>query len=160
MMLETIDWKREKIGDYRALSAIVARIERSIQEDERIHSLLKEEDEILKKIDLLTKDRNLTIEEAKQEQAMIKMELLDHWDIDEKTYKCDMGSATMRTNKTLEVHDKKSLIDLLYRLECLDSGIRTLDMTYLKKLKDAYMIPDSMAYYDEKTSVVIKEAKE
>ena len=159
-MLETPDWKREKIGDYRALSAIVAQCQESILDDEKINALLEKKLQTQKDIDALCIDRHKTIAEARQEQQMIKMELLDHWDIDAKTFKCDMGSATLRTTKILEINDQKELLCLLFRLERLESAIRTLNTTYLKKLKDADMIPDVMAYYKSTTNVAITEAKE
>ena len=159
-MLETIDWKREKIGDYRALSAIVAGQKQSITEDNRIEKLKNVITSANEEIQKLSKDREATISEAIKEQRMIKMELLDHWDIDKKTYACDMGSATLRTTKTLEINDQNAILIWLFKLERLESAIRTLDTTYLRKLKDADMIPDSMAYYDSRTNVAIKEAKE
>lgn len=159
-MLETPDWKREKIGDYRALSAIVVRYQDSILEDVEIKTLLEKKRQIQKRIETLVIDRNKTIAEAKEEQQMIKMELQDHWDVDGKTYKCDMGSVSLRTKKTVHVSDQSALLIWLFKLERLESAIRTLDTTYLKKLKDADMIPDAMAVYDSKTTVVITEAQQ
>ena len=159
-MLETPDWKREKLGDYRALSAIVAQTRQSLAEDDRIEKLRTLIALANGDIHRLSKDQETTIAEAIEEQKMIKMELLDHWDIDGKTYKCDMGSATLRTIKTLEINDQHSLLIWLFKLERLESAIRTLDTVYLKKLKDADIIPDALAYYEETTNVAIAETKE
>jgi len=158
-MLETDDWKREKIGDYRALSAIVVDHENDLENDYEIQALRERQKDIAFTIERLSNDREMTIAEAKEEQQMIKMELLDHWDINEKTYKCDVGSATLRTKKTLEINDQNALLAWLFKLERLESAIRTLDTAYLKKLKDADMIPDAMAYYDTTTNVAITETK-
>ena len=157
-MLETDDWKREKIGDYRALSAIVAKYTQSIKEDSEIVAALAIADAQMTKAENLALDRHNTIAEAKEEQQMIKMELIDHWDIDEKTYKCDAGSATMRASKILRINDNSSLLALLFKIERLGKAIKLLDGAYLRKLKDADMIPDAMAVYDSKITVVITEA--
>lgn len=157
-MLETPDWMREKLGDYRALSAIIALTEQSLAEDDRITKLVSLIELAAGDIKKLRKDRESTILEAKEEQKMIKMEFQDHWDVDGKTYSCDMGKVSLRTKKTLEIADQTSLLIWLFKLERLEAAIRSLDTDYLKKLKDADLLPDAMAVYKSKTTVAITEA--
>jgi hypothetical protein len=159
-MLETDDWKREKIGDYRALSAIVAKYTLSIQNDVEIGAALAIADAMITKAEKLALDRKTTIAEAKEEQQMIKMELLDHWDTDGKSFKCDMGSATIRINKTLIIKSENELINHLERFDLLPQYIKSFDMSKLRKLKDAHIIGDDALYYKKNTIVAIKEAKE
>ena len=153
-------WKREKIGDYRALSAIVAQEKSALECDGEINKAKFERDRLDGEIRRLSAKYVNVVNDAINEQQMIKMELLDHWDIDGKSFKCDMGSATLRTTKTLEISDQSALLILLFKLERLESAIRTLDTSYLKKLKDADMIPDALAVYKHSTNVAISGEKE
>ena len=86
--------------------------------------------------------------------------LIDGWDIDDKTYECEAGSATIRTTKSLRITNKKGLIATLFDLGQLPECIRTWNLSYLRKLKDVNLIGDEIASYDEHQNVVIKEARD
>ncbi len=157
------DWKEERIGEYCTLSTAIAKLEQSIGEDTEIHTLLEKHVKILKRMTELAEPRNLKIEEAKRRQAVIKGHLMEHWDIEAKTFKCDVGTATVRTSKSLIVADNFGLIDRL--TELLGSGvrackcIRTFDLSVIRKYMDADLIDQHIAHYDEKRNVVISAVK-
>ena len=157
------DWKEERIGEYCTLSTDIAKLEQSIREDIEIHTLLEKHDEILKRITKIAETRNLDIEEAKRRQAVIKGHLLEHWDTEDKTFKCDVGTATVRTTKSLIVTDNFGLIDRL--TEILGSGvracecIRTFELSTIRKYMDADLFAEHIAHYDEKRNVIIRDMK-
>ena len=82
--------------------------------------------------------------------------LLSKWDIVDKTYECDVGTATVRTTKSLNIIDKKGLIQILGAIGKLPEAIRSWHLSYLRKLKDVDMIEDEIASYEEHQNVVIK----
>lgn len=103
--------------------------------------------------------------ELKRGQDEIKEELKTIWNSEEKTFKCAVGTATLRTTKSLVITDKANMIQ---RLSEILTGhfieacvyIKTFDLTRTRKLKDAGLIDDKIAHYEEKQNVVIKVAEE
>jgi ActR/RegA family two-component response regulator len=149
-------WKEVLINDYLALRLIVAKYEQSIQYDTRIMALVEEEDKILKEINEIAESRNHAIEEARRKQDGITMQLKEKWDIEDKTFECNGGIATIRTTKSLIIADKKRLVTVLLDIGKLPEAIRSWNLSYLRKLKDVDMIEDTIAHYDEHQNVVIK----
>lgn len=150
------DWKEEMIADCISLEARKVRLE-----DER------REDIGIKNVETLLKKAVGTISELEQPyndkigaiDARIKDlhdTLVTSWDITDKTYECEVGTATLRTTKALKIGDKKRLIQVLLNIDKLPEAIRSWNLSYLRKLKDVDMIEDTIACYDEHQNVVIK----
>lgn len=159
-----VDWKETAIENYCTLNTTIIKYTQSIQDDTRIRALREEEDKILKEINKITESRNHAIEEAKRKQDVITMELKEKWDIDGKTFKSDMGIATLRTTRSLEVDNKEMLISILQKIGKLTQCIKTWDLTYLRKLADVGMFKidvggANIVYYDERKNVIISGIK-
>ena len=149
------DWKEERIGEYCTLSTDIAKLEQSIREDIEIH---------VKRITEIAQTRNLDIEEAKRRQGVIKGHLVEHWDIEDKTFKCNAGSATLRTTRSLKIDNKEKLISILQQIGKLAQTITGWDLTYLRKLADAGLFDvdvggTNIMHYDEKKNVIIRDVK-
>ena len=149
------DWKEERIGEYCTLSMDIAKLEQSIREDIEIH---------VKRITEIAQTRNLDIEEAKRRQGVIKGHLVEHWDIEDKTFKCNAGSATLRTTRSLKIDNKEKLISILQQIGKLAQTITGWDLTYLRKLADAGLFDvdvggTNIMHYDEKKNVIIRDVK-
>lgn len=159
-----MSWKEEAIADYQALKGSITKLEQSIRDDPRIRELVEEEDKILKKINEITETRNHAIEEAKRKQDVVTVDLKKRWDIEDKTFECDAGSAMIRTTKSLIVTDKMALVDRLAEIlnnkqKAFDC-IRSFDLITIRKYMDVDLIAEYIAHYDEKQSVIIKGVKD
>jgi len=135
--------QRTAIQDLRAKDEQISMLETKKKEiDEDISALECGYIDSIDKVDtLIEEQRNL---------------LIDEWDILEKTYKCEAGTATVRTTKSLKIQDKKGLVQTLMGIGKLPEAIRSWNLSYLRKLKDVDMISDMVATYEEHQNVVIK----
>jgi hypothetical protein len=89
-------------------------------------------------------------------------ELLKNWDIEDKSFKCYEGSATIRTTRSLKIDNKEMLISILQHIGKLTQCIEGWDLTYLRKLADAGLFDaehNLVTHYDEKRNVIISAAK-
>ena len=154
------DWKEALIAD-----CVVLQKQKELLECERA------EDQDILNAEILLHKAMATIKELEQPyyekitQVTDNIEgihdkLIAEWDISDKTYECDTGTATVRTTKSLRISDKKQLIMTLLNIGKLPESIRTWNLSYLRKLKDVDMIDDQIASYDEHKNVVIKGAKD
>lgn len=153
------NWKSEKIADYCALSGLIQRYQDEITNDVKIQKLQKEQYRIIEEIEKLCNDRMQTIAEMKREQHMIKDELLEHWDSDNKTFKCDIGSATVRTTHTLTIKNRAGMLDTLMHIGKLSEAVQSFNIHYLKELKNVGMIPDQFAELEATHTIAITGVK-
>jgi len=155
--MTNLDWKEKLIADSIALQKERKTLERARAEDQEIKNVeltMKKVGDALSALEQPYSDKLLDIT---RDIEMIHVLFIRDWDISDKTYKCDLGSATVRTTKSLKIIDKKGLITVLLSIAKLPEAIRTWNLSYLRKLKDVDMIEDAIASYDEHQNVVIKE---
>jgi len=85
----------------------------------------------------------------------LKEALEERWDSQGKTFKCDTGTATIRTTRSLEIKNKVALIALLQKLDKLSDCIKGWDLLYLRKLADVGLIEPTIAEYKEQKNAII-----
>ena len=158
-----VDWKEEIINEYHALENR-KQITIEVMEKKVSISNLRSQIEDAKR-QLLEQEREYRedIRACEYEMAKIREDLMERWDIEGKSFKCDKGSATIRTTKSLIITDNGALIDRLTDI-LDDSGracdcIRTFDLSAIRKYMDVDLIACDIAHYDEKRNVVISAVK-
>jgi len=148
-------WKEKLIAEY-------ANVERNKQAThENVKTLaarIELEEEIVYKQDQLERLKQPyldTILECEQRQTGIKEELVKRWDIEDKTFKCDAGTATLRTTKSLVIRDKNKLIDFLSLNKKLTEYVKAFDTSKLRKIRETGLIGNDVIDWDEKKSMMI-----
>ena len=157
------NWKEVLINDYIAIGTTITEHEELLRGDEKLNTLKKQREKIADEIREHSRRLTDLIDEAKMKQISIKDQLTEKWDIEGKTFKCDTGSATLRTTKSLIVVDNYDLITRLAGILGSDveacKCIRTFDLSVIRKYMDADLIDQHIAHYDEKRNVVISAVK-
>ena len=149
------DWKVELIAEYAKLENEIALEMHEIGTDPDLIKLMKEQAKLNDMIALTKGIYAKNIEAAQQQQAGIKLKLAEKWDIDEKTFECIIGTATLRTTKSLHIKSKEKLVAFLELNKKLTEFIKSFEITKLRKIKDAGMIEDEIATWDIKHNVAI-----
>ena len=148
--------KEERIVEVVKLQREKRDIEQQRAEDQDLKNMAISMKKLVDMISEREKPYNDKIADIAHSIMDIHNILINDWDITDKTYKCDAGTATVRTTKSLRISDKKSLIITLFNIDKLSECIRTWNLSYLRKLKDIDLIGDDIASYDEHQNVVIK----
>jgi len=153
------NWKEALISDCITLERKRTDLLDAEESDEELVKLRHQSDVLAAKITALSNKKYCDqIDTIDSKIASMHDQLIVKWDIAEKTYECEGGSATMRTTKSLKITDKKQLISVLLNIDKLPEAIRSWNLSYLRKLKDVGKIEDTTAHYEEAQNVVIKEA--
>lgn len=153
---EKRDWKAEQIGKYARLEKGIVIEKDKMFSDPKLNTLTLEREKLDKLIASCRGIYTKNIEAAQQQQAGIKLELVEGWGIGDKTFECATGTATLRTTKSLNIHSKEKLVAFLELNKKLTDFIKSFEITKLRKIKDAGMLEDGIATWDEKKSVAIK----
>ena len=150
------NWKEEAITRYAELEALKKAVQEAMRNDGDLETakLARE----IADADVRAFEQGYTdkIGELEEKIENVRILLQQDWDIKDKTYKCDAGSATIRTTKSLCVLDKSRLIATLIKLDKLPASIRSWDLTVLRKLKDVDLIPDDQVDYEERQNMIIR----
>ena len=154
------DWKAEAIAEYARLEKEIALETHGMDTDPELNKLGKERTILNKKFEEIEAGYRENIRAAQQQQAGIKLELVDNWYGEEKTFECSAGTATLRTTKSLKIQSKQKLIDFLVLNKKLVDYIKTFEIAKLRKIKDAGFLGDEVVSYDETKSIAIKIAEE
>ena len=155
-MSEEQNWKERVIGEYIRVENEIAIETREMDNDSALNQLLEDQANLNKMVEAKSEKYVKFLREMRQQQANLKDALESNWDIEDKTFKCDAGAATLRTTKSLHIYDKKRLIEFLTTLNILPDFIKTFEIGKLRKIKGAGLIEDSIANWDETKSVIIK----
>ena len=159
-MSEQTNWKEERIADYARLEKEIVLEMHEMDTDPEINRLLKEWEKLGKMIELGKGIYFDNITKARQQQAGIKLELAEKWDcLPFKEYACDAGVATLRTTRSLHIRSKEKLVAFLELNKKLAEFIKSFEITKLRKIKDAGMLEDGIATWDEKKTIAIKIAE-
>ena len=151
------NWRTDRIAEYARLENEIDIETHELVTDPERNRLIKEKEKLNEMIELAEGLYIKNIEAARQQQAGIKLELVDAWgDTEDKTFKCDAGTATLRTTKSLNIRSKEKLVAFLELNKKLTEFIKSFEITKLRKIKDAGMIEDEIATWDVSRSVAIK----
>lgn len=154
------DWKAEHIVEYAKLEKQKADAECLLNNDPKIVELIQKRILLDQDIAVLEELPRHSIRIAEQQQAGIKLELAEGWGVfADKTFECDAGTATLRITKSLHIRSKEKLVAFLELNKKLTDFIKGFEITKLRKIKDAGMLEDEIATWDEKKSVAIKIAE-
>ena len=154
------DWKETRIVEYARLGEAIEWETYEMDQDSTLRQAIEDYQglgELVKqaKSGYLTK-----IENMQQQQAGIKLELAEKWNIPEKTFECNAGTATLRTTRSLIIRNKQKLIEFLTLNKKLSEFIKGFEITKLRKIKDAGLLENEIATWDEKRSISISLTKE
>ena len=149
------DWKEQRIAEYAQLENEIILEKHEMVTDPDLINLMKELAKLNDMIALAKGIYTKNIEAAQQQQAGIKLELAERWDIEDKTFECDAGTATLRTTKSLNIRSKEKLVAFLELNKKLTDFIKNFEITKLRKIKDAGMLEDEIATWDIKHNVAI-----
>ena len=154
------NWRTDRIAEYARLENIVTTEMRKMGTDPDLDALMRDRVKLNEMIELGQGLYLKNIEAAQQQQAGIKLELVETWsDTEEKTFKCNAGTATLRINRSLNIRNKVKLINFLELNKKLTEFIQSFEIAKLRKIKDAGMLEDEICAWDEKKSVAIKIAE-
>ena len=153
-------WKEEKMTErtveYAELEQEKVDIEFLLHHDKTLMELAKKRDAINKQMEALEKGplRNLAL--VSQRQAAIRLELAEMWGTYEgKIFECDAGTVTLRVTKSFNIRSKKKLVDFLAALGKLPDFVKTFEIAKLRKIKEAGLLDDDIARWDEHKNTVI-----
>ena len=154
------NWRTDKIVEYARAEADKIRTQKNMTE---IPEVVELEEDIAYKQEQLKHIKQTYLDkifQCEQVQTDIKAALVDGWKAtEEKTFECDAGTATLRTTKSLNIRDKEKLVAFLELNKKLTDFIKSFEITKLRKIKDAGMLGDDIATYDEKKSIAIQIAE-
>ena len=149
------DWKEARINQYTLAEGAKQEIQNNMTE---LPEIIELERGIAYKQDQLRHIKQPYLDkilECDQLRTGIKLELADKWDVEEKTFECNAGSATLRTTRSLIIRNKQKLIEFLALNKKLSEFIKSFEITKLRKIKDAGLLESEIATWDEKRSISI-----
>lgn len=149
------DWKETRIIKYAQLEANRKAVEKRWDNDIVLNELQVELKEVLDKIEETEKPYRANIDAIAQQEAGIKLELAKNWNIEDKMFVCNMGTAILKTTKSLHIQNKEKLVNFLIAVNKLPDYIKGFEIAKLRKVKDAGLLEDEVASWDEKKSVAI-----
>lgn len=155
-MSKEINWLEKQITEYALLEREIDMEMREMNTDPELNQLLEQRKKLNEMIEVGGGIYTKYIDEMREQQTNIKAELISNWDTEEKTFKCDVGTATLRITRSLHIYNKEKLIEFLTTLKKLPDFIKTFEIAKLRKIKDAGLLEDSIANWDESKSIVIK----
>ena len=155
------NWKEELITEYALITKENKSILQEMADSHELQILREQRTEIIQKIDLLEQSYNVRQGNIDDRIRRVKDALVASWDIDEKTYKCNIGTATLRTTKSLIIKDKIQLMQRLSKVLTRHFAeaceyIKTFDLAKIRKIKEINLLDDAIVTWEEKKSVVIK----
>jgi ASC-1-like (ASCH) protein len=153
------DWKEEIIGDYLAIEREKKLMQEEMAKDPAISKFKSGIEDIERQLQVHERIYTEKIHNYETQMQYLKEELVERWDSDDKSFKCEAGSVTMKTTQSLNIKDKKGLISKLQQLDKLTECIKGWDIRYLRKLVNVGLFDDSIVSYDEKRNVVIAGTK-
>ena len=156
------DWKEEAIKEYHILERGKQMVEEEMIKNPAISKLRFQIKDAQQELTEREREYKEDVHNCDLEMQTIRDDLVKRWDIEGKSFKCDKGSATLRTTRALKVKDKVKLISSLLRIGKLTQCIKGWDLAYLRKLADADIFnvtTGDIIYYDEKRNIVISTVK-
>jgi hypothetical protein len=103
------DWKAVKIGVYLALEHEKRLVEEEMRNDPSVLQLKKEIEKLENQQEIQISGYKRELVDYNTQMRRIQDELVEGWDSEGESYKCDAGSATIRTTRGLQ-----AFVDALY----------------------------------------------
>lgn len=138
--------EQTKINSNERIAELNGMIEEMKYKQEKLETNLREE----------TQPFTEKIAEIENRQAELKTKIADEWTLEEKTYKGILAVVTRKTYKPVIVVDKHNLVGCLLHHGKEDEGVKSFNLTLLRKMKELGMFPDDTVKLEEKYSVSIK----
>jgi len=155
------EMKEEYIEGYLAFEQRKKEIEEEMAKDPAIVELKAKLKAVTHEIEQKESEYQGSIQLCNVSMLSRKEGLMDLWDIEGKTFKCAVGSATIRITRSLKIDNTEKLISILEKIGKLTKCIKSWDLTYLRKLADAGLFDDEeITHYDEKKNVIISGVKD
>lgn len=149
--------KEEALVEYAKLVKEEAKITYDMDTDPKIRIITKAIDELNNTLEERKANYIEKIIPLQEKQISIKADIVDLWCASEgKTFKCDVGSATIKTTRSLCIKSTEKLIDFLISIKKLPEFIKSFEIAKLRKIKEAGLLGNDIATWDEKQSVSIK----
>ena len=154
------NWRTDRIAEYAKLEAVKQQIQTDMNLDGELNKIETSIKSWLERADKLKKPYFDRTTKCEQQQTGIKSELVETWgSTEDKTFECTAGTATLRTTKSLHIRSKEKLVAFLELNKKLTDFINSVEITKLRKIKDAGMLGDDIATWDKKKNVAIKIAE-
>jgi hypothetical protein len=158
------DWKEVNIARYLLLKHEKILMDLEMVRDPIISRLCAEIETSKEQLSALESGYKAKIHSYEAQMEDLKEQIKQNWDIEDKTFKCQKGSAAVKTTKSLIVTSKSGLIQRLTAIfedatKACDC-IRTFDLSAIRKYMDADLIDEKIAHYNKKQNVIITEARE
>ena len=154
------NWRTDRIAKYVELEVKKITAREHWEENVTLYKLQAELKRVLDKIEKTEKPYRADVDALSQQQAGIKSQLVETWgDTEDKSFECTAGTATLCTTKSLHIRSKEKLVAFLELNKKLTDFIKDFEITKLRKIKDAGMLEDDIATWDEKKNVAIKIAE-
>jgi hypothetical protein len=139
-------------------------VEEAMTKNTSLSKLRLQIEEAQQQLAELEQDYREDIRNCDWEMQKIKDDLIERWDIEEKSFECAEGGIKIRTTRSLKIDNKERLISTLQQIGKLTQCIKGWDLTYLRKLADVSLLDVdkgemNIVHYDEKRNVVISAAK-
>ena len=154
------NWKEEvmteKTVEYAELEQKKVDAKFLLSRDKTLVDLAKKRDAVNLEIEAREKQPLNTLALVSQRQAAIRMELAEGWGTYEgKTFVCDAGTVTLRETRSFNIRSKKKLVEFLAKLDKVSDYIKTFEIAKLRKVKEAGLLDDDIARWDEHVNTVI-----
>jgi len=154
-MRKMTNWKEELIIEYLALGHEKERVEEEMMNDPQIGELDASIQKMVQEAEVLKRGYIDRIRDYQIKMSKLKVDFVERWDSQDKSFKCNTGNATIRTTRSLKIRNKEELILILQKMDKLADCITGWDLSYLRKLVDVGLIKMAIANYEEKQSVTI-----
>jgi hypothetical protein len=128
------DWKAVKIGVYLALEHEKRLVEEEMRNNPSVLQLKKEIEKLEDQQEMQVSGYKRELVDYDTQMRSIRDELVEGWDIEGESFKCDAGSATIRTTRALQA--------------LADAGLFDVDEE-----------GTNIVHYDEKRNVIIHDVK-
>ena len=79
---------------------------------------------------------------------------------EEKTLSFPRIKIRKKVTKSLKVDNKSEMITFLVKINGIEKGVSKFDLKYLRTLKEADIIPDDVAHFDEKATIYVDRIEE
>lgn len=157
------DWKEGVMREYHILERGKQMVEEEMAKNPSLSKLRTQIKNIQRELTEREEEYKVDINNCDFEMQKIRDDLIGRWDIEGKSFKCDEGSVTIKTTKSLVVTNNSGLIqrltviseDVTKACDC----IRSFNLSAIRKYMDADLIDERIAHYDEKRNVIISSVK-
>lgn len=151
-----------KIDEYMAIAEDIKCVEDELEHDPDVLQYRAEIERAKEDLEEAEKGYREYIASKKSRADELMAEIKEGWDTEENQFDIvgqDIYHLSRRTTKSLKIDDTSALCNILSANNKLAEGVKGFNVTFIRGLKDAGIVPDEVAHYEEKVNVKI-EVKE